>query len=572
MNDDRRQEQIAEIADDRSQRQQGGAIGPPLAADLGGDYRLRRRIRRLCRLRVPQARPAQGDCVAAARSPAATAADLPQQAAANSKAAGNLAASGYVVARRKATVAAEITGKVVEVFIDEGMTVTEGQVVARLDSVLAEKDYELARSRVETADAAIAAITADLEDATRIMTRVQTLSQKNFATEADLTKAQARVGVLSAQLRQAQSQFETARIDAKRSASVLDKHQIRAPFAGVVVDRSAQPGEMISPMSVGGYTRTGICTIVDMDSIEIEVDVNEAFIGRVVPGGAVNAMLDAYPDWTIPASVIAIVPTANREKATVKVRIRFEKKDPRILPDMAVKVNFLADAKNNRAKGAESHRRELASSRKPSKETSVTAEQPMVRLTGVAKRFTKGKETISIFDHLDLAIPRGDFIAVMGPSGSGKTTLLNLLGGIDRADAGEIAVADQRIDGLSEGELAAWRAANIGFIFQFYNLMPMLTAAQNVELPLLLTRLKPQGARRARSDRAVRGRARRPHQAPAARNVGRTAAARGDCARHRLRSEPAAVRRTDRRSRPRNPPTRSCRSCNCSTANSARPS
>jgi HlyD family secretion protein len=273
----------------------------------------------------------------------------PQQPAPNNKAAGSLAASGYVVARRKATVAAEITGKVVEVFIDEGMTVTDGQVVARLDSVLAEKDYELARSRVETADAAVAAITADLEDASRIMSRVQTLSQKNFATEADLTKAQARVGVLSAQLRQAQSQFETAKIDAKRSASMLDKHQIRAPFAGVVVDRSAQPGEMISPMSVGGYTRTGICTIVDMDSIEIEVDVNEAFIGRVAPGGAVNAMLDAYPDWTIPASVIAIVPTANREKATVKVRIRFEKKDPRILPDMAVKVNFLGDAK---AKGA----------------------------------------------------------------------------------------------------------------------------------------------------------------------------------------------------------------------------
>jgi HlyD family secretion protein len=273
-----------------------------------------------------------------------------QQPAPNNKAAGNLAASGYVVARRKATVAAEITGKVVEVFIDEGMTVTEGQVVARLDSVLAEKDFELARSRAETADAAIAAITADLEDATRIMTRVQTLSQKNFATDADLTKAQARVGVLSAQLRQAQSQFETAKIDARRSGSMLDKHQIRAPFAGVVIDRSAQPGEMISPMSVGGYTRTGICTIVDMDSIEIEVDVNEAFIGRVVAGGAVNAMLDAYPDWTIPASVIAIVPTANREKATVRVRIRFEKKDPRILPDMAVKVNFLPDTKANGAK------------------------------------------------------------------------------------------------------------------------------------------------------------------------------------------------------------------------------
>ncbi len=193
-----------------------------------------------------------------------------QQAAAGGREAGTLAASGYVVARRKATVAAEITGKVIEIFIDEGMTVTDGQIVARLDSVLAEKDYELAQSRAEAADAAIAAITADLQDATRIMSRVQTLSQKNFATEADLTKAQARVGVLAAQLRQVQAQFETAKIDAKRSASVLDKHKIRAPFAGVVIDRSAQPGEMISPMSVGGFTRTGICTIVDMDSIEIE--------------------------------------------------------------------------------------------------------------------------------------------------------------------------------------------------------------------------------------------------------------------------------------------------------------
>jgi RND family efflux transporter MFP subunit len=257
---------------------------------------------------------------------------------------GTLAASGYVVARRKATVAAEITGKVIEVLIDEGMVVESGQVVARLDSVLAEKDLALAQSRVEAADAAIAAISADLEDATRILSRVRSLSQKNFASEADLTKAEARVGVLAGQLRQSQAQLQTARLDAQRNAAVLDKHQIRAPFGGVVIDRSAQPGEMISPLSAGGgFTRTGVCTIVDMDSIEVEVDVNEAFIGRVIPGGAVDAVLDAYPDWTIPASVIAIVPTANREKATVKVRIGFRKKDPRILPDMAVKVTFLED-------------------------------------------------------------------------------------------------------------------------------------------------------------------------------------------------------------------------------------
>jgi HlyD family secretion protein len=163
-------------------------------------------------------------------------------------------------------------------------------------------------------------------------------------SEADLTKAEAKVGILRAQVGQAQANLQTARLDAQRSATMLDKHKIRAPFGGVVVERSAQPGEMISPISAGGgFTRTGICTIVDMDSIEIEVDVNvnEAFIGRVRPGGAIAAVLDAYPDWTIPAAVIAVVPTANREKATVKVRIALKQKDPRIFPDMAVKVKFL---------------------------------------------------------------------------------------------------------------------------------------------------------------------------------------------------------------------------------------
>jgi HlyD family secretion protein len=266
---------------------------------------------------------------------------------------GSLIASGYVVARRKATIAAEITGKVVEVFVDEGNVVEAGQIVARLDSVLAEKDLALSRSRADAAEAAMGAIAAELRDAERIMRRIETLSQKNFASEADLTKAQAKVDVLRAQLRQAEAQLRTARLDAQRNSDVLDKHSIRAPFAGVVIDRSAQPGEMISPLSVGGFTRTGICTVVDMDSIEIEVDVNEAFIGRVRPGGKVSAVLDAYADWTIPASVIAIVPTANREKATVKVRIGLDHKDPRILPDMAAKVTFLDDGSSGAALAAE---------------------------------------------------------------------------------------------------------------------------------------------------------------------------------------------------------------------------
>lgn len=265
-------------------------------------------------------------------------------AAPETRPAGGLSASGYVVARRKATIAAEVTGKVVELFVEEGMMVQAGQVVARLDSVLAETDLSLAQSKATAAEAAAVAIAADLKDAERIFGRVQSLSQKNISSEAELTKAEAKVGILRAQLGQAQANLQTARLDAQRNAAVLDKHKIRAPFSGVVVERNAQPGEVISPISAGGgFTRTGICTIVDMDSLEIEVDVNEAFIGRVRTGGAIAAVLDAYPDWTIPAAVIAVVPTANREKATVKVRIGLKQKDPRILPDMAVKVKFLED-------------------------------------------------------------------------------------------------------------------------------------------------------------------------------------------------------------------------------------
>ena len=281
---------------------------------------------------------------AAPAAPAAPVADAPPAAApARSRA---LVASGYIVARRKATVAAEVTGKVVEINVEEGKVVTQGQVLAKLDSVLAEADLKLAKSRQATADAAIASVAADLSDAERIWNRTQNLSKRDFASNADLTKAEARVGVLRAELLKAKASFETARLDAQRAAEVLEKHTIRAPFSGIVTEKSAQPGEMISPLSAGGgFTRTGICTIVDMDSIEVEVDVNEAYIGRVEAGQRVDAVLDAYPNVTFPASVIAIVPTANRDKATVKVRIGFERKDPRILPDMAVKVTFADEAK-----------------------------------------------------------------------------------------------------------------------------------------------------------------------------------------------------------------------------------
>jgi RND family efflux transporter MFP subunit len=277
---------------------------------------------------------------AATTSPATTAVPAPSVAPTPIE-NGGLIASGFVVARRKATVAAEISGKVIELPIEEGMRVEQGQILARLDSVLADADLATTKSRALSAEAAVASYEADLRDAEKTRDRTRTLRGQGFASEADMIRADSRFDSLRGALNKARADLETARRSVERDTRFVDKYTIRAPYAGIVVDRQAQPGEIISPSSAGGgFTRTGICTIVDMDSIEVEVDVNEAFIGRVVPDQRAEAILDAYPNWQIPASVIAIVPTANREKATVKVRLRLEQKDPRILPDMAVKVSF----------------------------------------------------------------------------------------------------------------------------------------------------------------------------------------------------------------------------------------
>jgi len=241
---------------------------------------------------------------------------------------GGLTASGYVVARARATIAAEVTGRVLEVRVEEGQAVRKGQVLAILDGSIARADARTARARVDSAQ-------ADYGEALRALERAQTLSNSGFVSSASLRTAQARVESALAQL-------NTARSESSRSAVQLSKFEIRAPFSGIVIDKAAQAGEIISPLSAGGgFTRTGICTIVDMDSIEIEVDVNEAYIGRVSAGQKVEAVLDAYPDTVLPAHVIATIPTASRDKATVRVRIAFDAKDPRILPDMAIKVTFL---------------------------------------------------------------------------------------------------------------------------------------------------------------------------------------------------------------------------------------
>jgi RND family efflux transporter MFP subunit len=252
-----------------------------------------------------------------------------------------LNASGYVEPRRKATVSAKITGKVTEVLVDEGMVVEEGQVLARLDDSDARRRYEAIRAERDVARAAIEELEVNLADAERTLRRTRELHDDGVASIQDLDSATAAVDALRAKLTVARTSLGAAEAQLAVSAQDLENYTVRAPFAGVAVSKDAQPGEMVSPVSAGGgFTRTGISTIVDMESLEIEVDVNESHIAKVRPGQPADAVLDAYPDWHIPATVRTVIPTADRQKATVKVRLTFDQLDPRILPDMGVKVAF----------------------------------------------------------------------------------------------------------------------------------------------------------------------------------------------------------------------------------------
>jgi HlyD family secretion protein len=258
-----------------------------------------------------------------------------------------LNASGYVTARRRATVSSKITGKVVEVNVEEGMAVKEGQVLARLDDANPRAALAFAEAQAEAARRNITENEVRLADARVTLGRRAQLVKERVVAQSEVDQAQADVDSIAARIAAAREMVRVAERQVAVQQTDLDNTIIRAPFSGVAITKDAQPGEMVSPVSAGGgFTRTGICTIVDMKSLEVDVDVNEAYINRVVGGQSVTAVLNAYPEWQIPARVITMVPTADRQKATVLVRIGFVKLDPRILPDMGVKVTFLRpDAK-----------------------------------------------------------------------------------------------------------------------------------------------------------------------------------------------------------------------------------
>ncbi|MGB3460951.1 MAG: efflux RND transporter periplasmic adaptor subunit [Rhodanobacter lindaniclasticus] len=264
---------------------------------------------------------------------------------ADSEAGAVLQATGYVTARRQATVSAQITGTLTAVLIEEGDHVTRGQVLARLDDSAWKAALQAAHAQAAAAHALVAQYRVQLAQNERDATREQQLAAQGLVPKQTAEQARTRLDSTRAQLASQQKQAAAADAQAAQAQVNFDYTVVRAPFSGVVTTKDAQVGEIISPLSAGGgFTRTGVGTIVDMDSLEVDVDVNEAYIGRVKPEMPAEAVLDAYPDWKIPAHVIAIVPTADRGKATIKVRVALEKKDARIVPDMGVRVSFLEQA------------------------------------------------------------------------------------------------------------------------------------------------------------------------------------------------------------------------------------
>jgi RND family efflux transporter MFP subunit len=255
-----------------------------------------------------------------------------------------LDASGYVVARRRATVASKVTGKVVSVMLEEGQRVEAGQVIARLDDSTWRAAEAQSVAQLQQARANVASAQTAFDDAKPIFERAQKQKTAAVISAQSFDESFAQFNVAHNNLLVAQSGVEAAQAGVDVAKRNVDDTVIRAPFAGIVTEKSAQPGEMVSPISAGGgFTRTGIGTIVDMDSLEVEVDVSENFINRVHPQQPVNIKLNAYPDWEIPGSVIAMIPTADRAKATVKVRIAIKQKDARIIPEMGVRVSFMSD-------------------------------------------------------------------------------------------------------------------------------------------------------------------------------------------------------------------------------------
>ena len=436
-------------------------------------------------------------------------------------------ATGYVLARRRAAVTASRPGKIVEIRVEEGSLVEKDEVLARLeDGVL---KAELARSK------------ARFDDACRELERYEKLFPAGLATAQELDRRRAAL--------------EVTRAESDLALESLAQTVVRAPFAGVVTAKLADVGELAGAQAPGGAP---IVVLVDLSSLEVEADVPEARAGKLRPGQSAEVELDALPGVTVHGSVRLLVPAVDRKKATIPVRVALGDAPSSLRTDMCARVTFVgepaeasippsvpasaADPRTETSPEAWAHAaliapgpREalpllgaalamtalVALSRRARREPDEAEEDdtlyileddlaaaglvpgaPVVSIRGLEKAYQRGSETVHVLRGVDLDVRRGELLALMGPSGSGKSTLLGILAGLDRPSSGSVRVGETEVTTLSQSELATWRARTVGIVFQFYNLVPVLTALENVELPLLLANLSAE-ERRARARRAL---------------------------------------------------------------------
>jgi RND family efflux transporter MFP subunit len=331
-----------------------------------------------------------------------------------------LDATGYVTARREATVSAQITGTVAAVLIEEGDHVKQGQVIGRLEDTAQRAALAQAQAQLHSAQALLQQYQAQLAQSERDVKRDEDLIDRNLVSQQAVEQARTQVATTGAQVEAQRKQIDLAEANVRSAQVQLDYCTVRAPFTGVVIAKAAQVGEIISPLSAGGgFTRTGIGTLVDMDSLEIEVDVNEAYINRVQPGQRVESILNAYPDWRIPSHVIAIIPTADRSKATVKVRIGLDVKDDRIVPDMGVRVSFLEEAQPKAG------------------ETRLPQSRPVVLVPSSALRKDGNQDVVFVVQDrkaqrraVTLGAPSGESRQVLAGVGAGEAVIIDAPDGL----------------------------------------------------------------------------------------------------------------------------------------------
>jgi HlyD family secretion protein len=304
----------------------------------------------------------------------------PSEGASGPTGTASVTANGYVVARTRASVAAKLPGRIAELRVSEGSTLRRGEVIARLENA----DYQ---AQAAQADAALSTARAELVEAraerdvlARDARRLSDMRAKSpdLVSEQEYDLAQSRAAQAAARVQASEARIASADANLRFAQANLENTVIRAPFTGTVLRKEAEIGEVVAPSVGGGLTRGAVVTMADLTTLEVEVDVNEAYIARVRKQGPARITLDAYPDTAFRGEVRQVVPTADRQRATVQVKVSIVDRDPRILPEMGARVDFLEEIARGDSAGA----------------TRTPAGPPRFRIPAAAVRALEGRSVI----------------------------------------------------------------------------------------------------------------------------------------------------------------------------------